>query len=711
MLLMPEWATAPVLVAALFGRCALGALSVTPSTSWYGDDGSWSAVSLRVGTPPQWVDLMVSTASAEIWVVGTGGCKGNPTCSTERGGVFNSNASSTWSTLGFYELGLDTKLGLGGYGYYGFDDITFGTTGVYLYSAAVASINTTEYWLGFLGLGNVPGNFTNTTIASTIALLQSDYDVQGRSYGYTAGAQYQLKGEPCSLTIGGYDANRFVPHNLTFSLDLTQQPVTYINSVVVASSLDSTALSSPVELLNAADKVYATIDSSTPYLWFPTSVCDRFATALNLTYNSTLNLYTFDSNPNQHDILTDSQLTFTFSLSDFSSPQATDIVNITLPYAAFDLQLTYPAIPNTSLGSNDSTKLYFPLRRAANESQYTIGRAFLQEAYLITDYDRHTFSVHQAVHTVDPIANTSITTIISPYESQYYADWGYSAGLSTAAKAGIAVGVVIFVVLLGLLAFFLIRRRRRRLANEKGVPFSSPRRRSGRRVLSKPLPFKGYSTENSNADDAQFDDIPPLPRDIHSDANTLSGTTEAGASSQGLSAYEGARRKAEHQQGSSQQSSPHLPQTPYHAGKNNSDSSFGSQQQLSNTTYVESTRSIAPLSINTTQLPITRKAVPGTTSPILPPYQEASSSQSRRAPDTVRSLAVGDRSLGSSTDRQSQALYGDGDTIESGDNSEHGPILTQEDQREIDGSKFLREDIQKLRSTMQHRGDQKILIS
>src|ERR1019366_4883174 len=38
---------------------------------------------------------------------------------------------------------------------------------------------------------------------------------------------------------------------------------------------------------------------------------------------------------------------------------------------------------------------YFPLKRAANDSQTTLGRAFLQEAYLIVDYERSNFSLYQ----------------------------------------------------------------------------------------------------------------------------------------------------------------------------------------------------------------------------------------------------------------------------------------------------------------------------
>jgi len=45
---------------------------------------------------------------------------------------------------------------------------------------------------------------------------------------------------------------------------------------------------------------------------------------------------------------------------------------ITLPYAAFDLIANHPIYPNATR--------YFPLRRAANDTQHTLGRTFLQEA-------------------------------------------------------------------------------------------------------------------------------------------------------------------------------------------------------------------------------------------------------------------------------------------------------------------------------------------
>jgi hypothetical protein len=42
----------------------------------YGVDGSWSAITIGVGTedPQQWMDVMVSTVSSETWVVRLHGC-------------------------------------------------------------------------------------------------------------------------------------------------------------------------------------------------------------------------------------------------------------------------------------------------------------------------------------------------------------------------------------------------------------------------------------------------------------------------------------------------------------------------------------------------------------------------------------------------------------------------------------------------------------
>ncbi len=37
----------------------------------------YRSVSIKVGSPPQWIDVFVSTQSRETWVVGLGGCDGS----------------------------------------------------------------------------------------------------------------------------------------------------------------------------------------------------------------------------------------------------------------------------------------------------------------------------------------------------------------------------------------------------------------------------------------------------------------------------------------------------------------------------------------------------------------------------------------------------------------------------------------------------------
>lgn len=153
---------------------------------------------------------MVNTLSSETWVVGPGGCASSKQknlhlfvtqfvlksedslCASSRGALFDYTKSSTWQAEGFFELGADVRLGGSAYAQYGLDNLTFGTTGVILPSAIVGSLNTTEYWLGYFGLGNVPGNFTNVTPLAAIAGL---FDMEGvipsQSYGFTAGAKYR----------------------------------------------------------------------------------------------------------------------------------------------------------------------------------------------------------------------------------------------------------------------------------------------------------------------------------------------------------------------------------------------------------------------------------------------------------------------------------------------------------------------------------------
>jgi hypothetical protein len=75
-------------------------------------------------------------------------------------------------------------------------------------------------------------------------------------------------------------------------------------------------------------------------------------------------------NDTLHENLLSTNASFTFKIGNATDEGST--IDIALPYASFDLTVDYPIVSNQTR--------YFPLQRAANDTQYTLGRTFLQEA-------------------------------------------------------------------------------------------------------------------------------------------------------------------------------------------------------------------------------------------------------------------------------------------------------------------------------------------
>ena len=164
------------------------------------------------------------------------------------------------------------------------------------------------------------------------------------------------------LVFSGYDTSRFSENSASFTMarDLTRDLVVVLQSISYSGgSTSDTLLSEPIDIF---------IDSTDPNLWLPEKACEAFEKAFGLTLDDASGLYLV--NESHHTQLLDSDAQVTFRLSDVTDGGET--VRIVLPYAAFDLKAEYPLVRDSSY--------YFPLKRAANESQYTLGRTFLQEA-------------------------------------------------------------------------------------------------------------------------------------------------------------------------------------------------------------------------------------------------------------------------------------------------------------------------------------------
>ena len=287
-----------------------------------------------------------------------------------------------------------------------------------------------------------------------------------------------LKGVPCSLTLGGVDVNRFVAHDVSFDLTADSEPIVAIDSIsVTAEPLESSQdgpdwAGDSLSLMEPSQAELFTIDSSTPFFWMPEKICDAFADALNLTYNDTLELYLYGDETGP-EVLGDWNLNFTFTLSDL--PGSSKSVDIVLGYQAFNHKLK-SFYPGLDASASSPPVDYFPLRKAANDTQYTIGRVLLQEAYIAVDYERKNFSISQAKFTNDARGDLNLVPITRPPNSPFPGPVEPSTGsgeLSTAAKVGIGVGVGNFaIIVVAVVGCVCIRKQRRQKrgpesANEK----------------------------------------------------------------------------------------------------------------------------------------------------------------------------------------------------------------------------------------------------
>ncbi|PHH64591.1 hypothetical protein CDD81_4202 [Ophiocordyceps australis] len=556
--------------------------------SWLGNDGNWSSVSFLLGSSSAQSNVFVSTSLSEFWAIGPGGCVAKePRCIAARGGIYSPSESKQRTSIGFWQLGLQ-YLGLKANGEYGLDtistqspitNIAFGMSNV-----IIAAVNTTQAFIGYLGLGIQQGRFGDKVIESPLTQAVQTFGlIPSYSYGFTAGAHYRKT--VVSATLGGYDAARFEPHDTTFSLmPNNSNPQALVRSIWL-NSLDKSDLSvnyTDVILSSWEDNFTAVIDSSTPYLWLPEQVCKRWAAAYDVSYNDTFDLYTMAPEKYLHHTA-DETSEITFSLSSFDNKdnfgrplQIPGVVNITLPTEAFVSLLQFP-FGGGVLKYGDSAVPYLTVR-ISKDDNFILGRSFLQESYLITKFDESLFSIHQAKFPANPEADARLVAIDRPRDSPYPAPPQQGTGLSLGQMIGIAVGAFIFCVLLllSLSYFFRRRKRSRRLGtrpmgsnkNDSSSTLASdgakkPVLRIFSKISRRKRPRSGHVFPDeknqedhlpspSEAPDCQIFElaapVPPVELDAgnHDDAG-LDDSELSTDMPAGVSAYELARRKLDHQ--------------------------------------------------------------------------------------------------------------------------------------------------------------------
>ncbi|KAL2688992.1 hypothetical protein Neosp_003042 [[Neocosmospora] mangrovei] len=384
-----------------------------------------------------------------------------------------------------------------------------------------------------LWMGVEPLNFTtlgNFSAPSFITTLKDQKRIPSLSWSYTAGAIYRLKKVYGQLIFSGYDTSRFTENAVTFTMadDITRDLVVALQAITYSGADQASLLSSPINIY---------IDSTDPNIWLPKSAVEAFESAFDLTLDEDTNLYLI--NDTHHNSLLKSDAEVSFRLSDVLD--GGDTVTITLPYQAFALQAEYPLVENSSY--------YFPLKLAADESQYTLGRTFLQEAYLTADYERHVFNVSQC--TWDEGAEENVVTILpkgskstsnsddekdddgkdsDPSDDDDSSDNKAQNALSTGAIVGIVIGVV--AVIAAVVAFLIIRRRRQ----PSKQPANGPTRNE---ETDTSTDSPGFGKSELHADAIELKPPPELMGDVHHFHELHSESKEAiGQTGKGSPLYE-----------------------------------------------------------------------------------------------------------------------------------------------------------------------------
>ena len=410
--------------------------------------------------------MLPSTSGSEILAVLSEGCMTGQyqdveNCSDRRGLVYQSNVSSSFRRIGgeddYFSLPVaEPESGLGrfeGSAQAGYDNVTFGWQnegGPSIRNHTVFSYAVKSPFIGQLGLSHWPTNLAsfNSQYQSVLDAFRTAGSIVSWSWSYTAGAHYRTNNAFASLTLGGKDTSKFdTSHIAEFQLgsDNARDLLVTLSTIQISDN-KSSAPALPITVW---------IDSTVSSIYLPGSICAYFETAFDLTWNASTNLYTLNST--HRDSLLARNASVTFSLE-----STTTSVDITLPYAAFDLEASYPLLGTQVNGS--LTSYYFPLQRTQKEDEYALGRVFLQEAYLIVDYDRRKFSVAPTIFrstVLGPSDDNPLEVIYPPdYGANGTSNSGNRSGLSSASIGGIVIGAIVGI--LAILAFSLYTLKRRR---------------------------------------------------------------------------------------------------------------------------------------------------------------------------------------------------------------------------------------------------------
>lgn len=330
--------------------------------------------------------------------------------------------------------------------------------------------------------------------------LKARQTIRSKSFGFHLGIPGHWDLGAGVLTLGGYDRSRVVGQPAIFNSQIHTDPEIFLVDIVVGvqlgdspfelidhptSFLDSNTRDSlsRVGLIGKAGSLLVRIDPQKPHMGLPAATCNSLARHLPVTWDSSLDLYVWNTADPAFGRITQSSAYLAVVLSDRTAKR----VSIKIPFRILALRFE-PTSPNQKIVT------YLPCESVGSSGFY-LGRAFLQAAFWGVDFEQHLMYIAQAP------GPTKGQTVLLPFpangsgfEAEDYATFEQTwaghwtpfdkstiakpgpFGLSTGAIVGIAIGIMCAILLPFALRIVAHWRRRNasRGAKEGPNPESSP---------------------------------------------------------------------------------------------------------------------------------------------------------------------------------------------------------------------------------------------
>ena len=545
-----SWATA-VVAAARFVTAIPTPLALswnidsnTEKPQGFGFDGPWATINVGVGSGNATSnDLPPGFPPGTIVALYPDWSDTSTILNIEAGGFYDSNNSTTWILEG--ESGNTQSFGasianFSNTGTFGLDTIqVIGDTNYFtIPNASIASLSAASYTspanisyaatVGSLGLGSsattrTPGapDVYATSTNPLLSYLQQNGTIPSNSWSLHIGSV--PLGQSGSLILGGYDNSRAIGPAGVFDLN---QGIPYVilrdvtigvetggspfNQTSFGSLYSGTGGSNLTTLINQGfnlldnNSAIMELDPTLPYMYFPFGTCERIAAQLPVTWLDSLGLYTWNvADPSYAQIVTSPAF-----LSLVFAQSASQNFTIKVPFRLLNLTLDKPLV--------NQPVQYFPCKSSPDTTGFwTLGRAFLQAAFMGISWDQNKLFLAQAPGpnvgptNILPLSSTDIN--ITPSDSILADTWAQSwtplplssqpptpqsqigtenstSSLSGGTIAGIAISALVAVALFVFVLLIWRRRRRRRRVSAYHPELQSP---SGELLDNKPHELNG----------------------------------------------------------------------------------------------------------------------------------------------------------------------------------------------------------------------------